>query len=75
MAFERAKRLGKNIIAYPEDQPSLISSKDWVRGLVKNPKDYVSWCPQRHPSSTLLEIGHQLCVATLSYLPLDHPLQ
>jgi hypothetical protein len=42
MASERARRLGKKIAAYPEDQPSLVSSKDWVRNLVKNTKDYVS---------------------------------
>jgi hypothetical protein len=42
MAFERAKKVGKKIIAYPEDQPSVLSSKDWISNLVKDPKDFVS---------------------------------
>ncbi len=43
MASERAKKLGKKIIAYPEDQPSALSSKDWIDNLVKeDPKDFVS---------------------------------
>ncbi len=41
MAFELAKKLGKKIIAYPEGEPSVPSSKDWVRNLVKDPKDFV----------------------------------
>jgi len=41
MAFERAQKLGKKIIAYPEGEPSVPSSKDWVRNLVKDPKNYV----------------------------------
>jgi hypothetical protein len=42
MATERAKKLGKRIIDYPEDEPSVLSSKDWVQNLVKDPKDFVS---------------------------------
>ena len=42
MASERAKKLGKRIIAYPEDQPSVLSSKDWINNLVKEPKAFVS---------------------------------
>ncbi|KAF8497075.1 sulfate transporter family-domain-containing protein [Russula emetica] len=41
MASERAKKLGKRIIAYPEDQPSVLSSKDWINNLVNDPKDFV----------------------------------
>jgi sodium-independent sulfate anion transporter 11 len=41
MASERAKKFGKRIIAYPEDQPSVLSSKDWIKNLVKDPKGYV----------------------------------
>jgi hypothetical protein len=41
-AFERAKKVGKRIVGYPEDQPSVLSSKDWTDNLVKDPKDYVS---------------------------------
>lgn len=42
MAFvEGAKKLGKRIVAYPEDQPSVLSSKDWIGNLVKDPKSYV----------------------------------
>ncbi|KAF4576856.1 hypothetical protein EYR36_000546 [Pleurotus pulmonarius] len=33
-----AKRLGKRIIGYPENTVPVISSRDWVRGLVKDPK-------------------------------------
>ncbi|KAI9457743.1 sulfate permease [Lactarius psammicola] len=40
MATERAKNLGKRIIEYPEDQPSVISSKDWVHNLARDPKDF-----------------------------------
>jgi len=42
MASERAKKVGKKIIGYPEDQPSVLSSKDWINNLVKDPKDFVS---------------------------------
>ena len=42
MASERAEKLGKRIIAYPEDQPSVLSSKDWVNNLVNDPKHFVS---------------------------------
>jgi len=42
MAAERAKHLGKKIIEYSEDQPSVVSSKDWVRSLARDPKDFVS---------------------------------
>ena len=42
MATERAKKLGKRIIEYPEDEPSVLSSKDWVQNLVRDPKDFVS---------------------------------
>jgi hypothetical protein len=45
MASERAKKLGKRIIDYPEEQPSVISSKDWVQNLVKDPKDFVRQLP------------------------------
>jgi hypothetical protein len=41
MASERAKKLGKKIIEYPEEQPSVPSSKDWVQSLVKEPKSFV----------------------------------
>ena len=41
MAFERAKKLGKKIIAYPEEQPSVPSSKGWVQSLVEDPKEFV----------------------------------
>jgi len=41
MASERAKKLGKKIIEYPEEQPSVVSSRDWVQNLVKDPKDFV----------------------------------
>lgn len=41
MASERAKKLGKKIIEYPEEQPSVPSSKDWVQNLVKEPKSFV----------------------------------
>jgi hypothetical protein len=34
--------LGKRIIAYPEDQPSVLSSKDWINNLVNDPKVFVS---------------------------------
>jgi len=40
MATERAKNLGKRIIEYPEDQPSVISSKDWIQNLQRDPKDF-----------------------------------
>ncbi|KAF8270339.1 sulfate permease [Lactarius quietus] len=40
MATERAKNLGKRIIEYPEDQPSVISSRDWVYNLQRDPKDF-----------------------------------
>ncbi|KAH9171499.1 sulfate permease [Lactarius sanguifluus] len=40
MATERAKNLGKRIVDYPEDQPSIISSKDWVHNLARDPKDF-----------------------------------
>ena len=43
MASERAKNLGKRIIDYPEGEPTVLSSKDWVQNLVKDPKDYVSY--------------------------------
>ncbi|KAH8983554.1 sulfate permease [Lactarius hatsudake] len=41
MATERAKNLSKRIVEYPEDQPSIISSKDWVHNLARDPKDFV----------------------------------
>jgi hypothetical protein len=43
-ASERAKKLGKRIIEYPEDQPSVLSSKDWIQnlGAVNDPKGFVS---------------------------------
>ena len=49
MASERAKKLGKRIIAYPEDQPSVLSSKDWINNLVKDPKHFVSQSPSMVP--------------------------
>ena len=45
MASERAKKLGKKIIEYPEEQPSVLSSKDWVQNLVKEPKGFVRHLP------------------------------
>lgn len=42
MATERAKNLGKRIIEYPEDQPSVISSRDWVHNLKRDPKDFAT---------------------------------
>jgi hypothetical protein len=42
MAIERAKILGKRIVEYPEDQPSVIASRDWVNNLKRDPKDFVS---------------------------------
>jgi hypothetical protein len=50
MASERAKKLGKRIIAYPEDQPSVLSSKDWINNLFKDPKLFVSQSPSMVPS-------------------------
>lgn len=43
MASERAIKLGKRIIEYPEDQPSVLSSKDWIDNLspVNDPKGFV----------------------------------
>ncbi|KAH9985562.1 sulfate permease [Russula vinacea] len=41
MASDRAKKLVKRIIAYPENQPSVVSSKDWICNLFKDPKDFV----------------------------------
>ncbi|KAA1471250.1 sulfate permease [Dentipellis sp. KUC8613] len=42
---ESAKRFGKRIIGYPEEKIPVISSKDWIRNLSKDPKgdaiDYV----------------------------------
>lgn len=40
MAAQHAKNLGKRIVEYPEDQPSVISSKDWLHNLTKDPKDF-----------------------------------
>jgi hypothetical protein len=44
MASERAIKLGKRIVAYPEDQPSVLASKDWINNisLVNEPKGFVS---------------------------------
>jgi hypothetical protein len=44
MASERAKKLGKRIVVYQEDQPSVLASKDWIQNLiiVKDPKGFVS---------------------------------
>jgi hypothetical protein len=50
MAFERAKKVGKKIVAYPEDRPSVLSSKDWINNLVQDPKGYVSQTPPTVPS-------------------------
>jgi solute carrier family 26 (sodium-independent sulfate anion transporter), member 11 len=50
MAFERAKKVGKRIVAYPEDQPSVLSSKDWINGLVQDPKAFVSQSLSTVPS-------------------------
>ena len=48
-SLERAKNVGKRIIGYPEHRPRVISTGDWFRGLVSNPKDGVrasfSWPP------------------------------
>ncbi|KAI0262901.1 high affinity sulfate permease [Gloeopeniophorella convolvens] len=40
MAAQRAKNFGKKAIEYPEGQPSLVSSKDWVHNLTKNPRGF-----------------------------------
>jgi sodium-independent sulfate anion transporter 11 len=40
MASERVKKLGKKIIEYPEEEPSVLSSKDWLQNLVKDPKEF-----------------------------------
>ena len=52
MAFERVKKVGKKIIAYPEDQPSVLSSKDWLNNInpVNDPKHFVSQSPSVLPS-------------------------
>jgi len=43
MASERAKKLGKKIIEYPEYEPSVLSSKDWVHNITpRDPKLFVS---------------------------------
>ncbi|KAN0141320.1 sulfate transporter [Lactarius tabidus] len=42
MATERAKNLAKKIIEYPEDQPSVISSRDWVHNLQRDPKVFAT---------------------------------
>ncbi|KAI9463380.1 sulfate permease [Russula earlei] len=34
MSFERAKKLGKKVIRYPDYQPSVLSSKDWFYGVI-----------------------------------------
>jgi len=41
MNSERAKKLGKKIIAYPEEEPSVLSSRDWLQSLAKDPKEFV----------------------------------
>jgi hypothetical protein len=41
MISERAKKLGKKLIAYPEQEPSVLSSKDWLQGLRRDPKEFV----------------------------------
>ncbi|KAI0303406.1 sulfate permease [Multifurca ochricompacta] len=41
MATERAKNFGKKILAYPNDQPSVVSSKDWVHNLARDPKNFL----------------------------------
>jgi sodium-independent sulfate anion transporter 11 len=40
MASERAKKFGKKIIEYPEYEPSVLSSKDWVHNLTRDPKHF-----------------------------------
>ena len=76
MASERAKNLGKRIIDYPEGEPTVLSSKDWVQNLVKDPKDYVSYLFFSLPSSPLTSaIGRPLCHPTLPYFRLDYPVQ
>lgn len=34
---EKLKNLGKQIIEYPEDAVPVVSTKDWVRDLSRNP--------------------------------------
>jgi hypothetical protein len=78
MASDRAKKLVKRIIAYPEDQPAVVSSKDWVYNLVKDPKDFVSQLPSIVPSlpfTALPAIGRPLSPPTFPYPWLDYPLQ
>ncbi|KAI0253952.1 sulfate permease [Lactifluus subvellereus] len=42
MASERAKHLAKKFVAYPEEQPPVISSRDWVRNLTRDPKGFAT---------------------------------
>lgn len=38
---ESAKRVGKDIIGYPQHTVPVVSSKDWIGNLKRNPKDAV----------------------------------
>jgi sodium-independent sulfate anion transporter 11 len=49
----KAVKWGKKVIGHPEDPVPVVSSKDWLRGLVGNPKEDVS--PHQHTS---LEVCH-----------------
>ncbi|KAI0085464.1 sulfate permease [Irpex rosettiformis] len=45
-SVDKLKKLGKQIIEYPEDAVPVVSSKDWVKGVAQNPTrraiEYVS---------------------------------
>lgn len=41
---DKLKSIGKQIIEYPEDAVPVVSTKDWVRGLSRDPVRDVSHC-------------------------------
>jgi hypothetical protein len=77
MASERAKNLGKKIIEYPEGQPSVLSSKDWIQNLaiVKDPKHFVTQFGFQGASFYSLNLDSPLSCTALPNIWLDHSLQ
>jgi hypothetical protein len=80
MSFERAKKLVKRVVAYPEGQPPVISSREWVAdNLAKDPKDFVCSFIDHYPCCPYLfyslKIGYPLFLPTLPYPWMDRSLQ